>query len=353
MWRAGSASWSTTGRRSSRSSSTRKKSGDEIVGQLYNFADKGGREVALRPEMTPTLARMVAARANALRKPVRWFSMPQLFRYERQQKGRLREHFQLNVDIFGEADVAADAELLAVRARRHARAAVSTSSDVVARVSDRRLLSATCESLGVPDDVGARRVRVIDKIEREPRRSSRREARGARRAGAAAMEPIARAIADVGFDELRVASRATARRRRPLERLRRLPALRARRARRRRDVAASRSLDRARAGVLHGHRVRAVRRARASSARSAAVAGTTRSCRRSAASTCRRSDSGWAMSCWASCCGPRADAVDVAEPTSGLPLRTRRSCDGVRVPRSFARRRSVEYALRDQADHGS
>ena len=82
-----------------------KKSGDEIVGQLYNFTDKGGREVALRPEMTPTFARMVAARANALRKPVRWFSIPQLFRYERQQKGRLREHFQLNVDIVGEPDV--------------------------------------------------------------------------------------------------------------------------------------------------------------------------------------------------------------------------------------------------------
>src|SRR5918997_5225252 len=91
-----------------------KKSGDEIVGQLYNFTDKGGRELSLRPEMTPTVARMVGERANALRKPVRWFSIPQLFRYERQQKGRLREHFQLNVDIFGEADVSADAELLAV-----------------------------------------------------------------------------------------------------------------------------------------------------------------------------------------------------------------------------------------------
>src|ERR1043165_6213024 len=90
-----------------------KKSGDEIVGQLYNFTDKGGREIALRPEMTPTFARMVAARANALRKPVRWFSLPQLFRYERQQKGRLREHFQLNVDLFGAAEVAADAELVA------------------------------------------------------------------------------------------------------------------------------------------------------------------------------------------------------------------------------------------------
>src|SRR5215208_3263946 len=115
-----------------------KKSGEEIVGQLYNFTDKGGREVALRPEMTPTFARMVAARANALRKPVRWFSMPQLFRYERQQKGRLREHYQLNVDIVGEADVTADAELLAV-ALDVMRAFGLTPDDIVARVSDRRI----------------------------------------------------------------------------------------------------------------------------------------------------------------------------------------------------------------------
>src|SRR3979490_2171628 len=82
-----------------------KKSGDEIVGQLYSFTHKGCREGALRPEMTPTLARMLAPKGNPMRKPIRWFSVPQLFRYERQQKGRLREHFQLNVDIFGSADV--------------------------------------------------------------------------------------------------------------------------------------------------------------------------------------------------------------------------------------------------------
>src|ERR671911_2150140 len=111
------------------------KSGEEIVGQLYSFTDKGGREVALRPEMTPTLARMVAARANGLKKPIRWFSMPQLFRYERQQRGRLREHFQLNVDIIGEADVTADAELVAV-AIDIMRAFGLTATDVRARVSD-------------------------------------------------------------------------------------------------------------------------------------------------------------------------------------------------------------------------
>lgn len=143
-----------------------KKSGEEIVGQLYNFEDKGGRQVALRPEMTPTIARMVAARANALRKPVRWFAMPQLFRYERQQRGRLREHFQLNVDIIGEPDVTADAEILAV-AIDVMRALGLTSDDVKARVSDRRVLGAYLRYLGVPDDAQLRVMTdVVDKLGR-------------------------------------------------------------------------------------------------------------------------------------------------------------------------------------------
>src|SRR6266851_986995 len=90
------------------------KSGEEIVGQLYNFVDKGERAVSLRPEMTPTLARMVAAHERNYKKPIKWFALPQLFRYERQQKGRLREHFQFNADIIGETDPAADAELIAL-----------------------------------------------------------------------------------------------------------------------------------------------------------------------------------------------------------------------------------------------
>lgn len=90
------------------------KSGDEIIGQLYNFVDKGDRAVSLRPEMTPTLARMVAAHERNYKKPVKWFAIPQLFRYERQQKGRLREHFQLNADLLGESDPSADAELIAL-----------------------------------------------------------------------------------------------------------------------------------------------------------------------------------------------------------------------------------------------
>src|SRR6476619_4662444 len=144
------------------------KSGDEIVRQLYNFTDKGDRDVALRPEMTPTLARMVAAKASSLRKPIRWFSVPQLFRYERQQKGRLREHFQLNVDILGEASVAADAELLAV-AIDVMRALGLKPSDVRARVSDRRLLTALLSHVGVKKAEMPAVFAAIDKAGREPR----------------------------------------------------------------------------------------------------------------------------------------------------------------------------------------
>ena len=149
-----------------------KKSGDEIVGQLYNFTDKGGREVSLRPEMTPTLARMVGAKANALRKPVRWFSTPQLFRYERQQRGRLREHFQLNVDIIGEADVSADAELVSV-AIDIMRECGLNADDVRVRVSDRRLLRALLTNLGIADEKLPDVFAIVDKLERQPKEVSR------------------------------------------------------------------------------------------------------------------------------------------------------------------------------------
>ena len=142
------------------------KSGDEIVAQLYTFTDKGGRDVALRPEMTPTLARMIGARAGGMAKPIRWFSVPQLYRYERTQRGRLREHFQWNVDIVGEEDVAADAEVLAV-ALDALRAFGLESDDVVARVSDRRLMEAILLAIGVEPGSLAAVYGVIDKLERE------------------------------------------------------------------------------------------------------------------------------------------------------------------------------------------
>ena len=143
------------------------KSGDEIVGQLYHFLDKGERAVAMRPEMTPTFARMVAARAQALRKPVRWFAIPQLFRYERMQKGRLREHFQLNVDIVGEASVLADAELLSC-AVDIMRAFGLSPDDVCARVSDRRLLNGLLEHVGIDVVAWPAVYAVLDKLDRQP-----------------------------------------------------------------------------------------------------------------------------------------------------------------------------------------
>src|SRR4030095_701803 len=91
----------------------KKKSGAEIVNQLFNFTDKGEREVAMRPELTPTLARVIGAHAKEFKKPIKWFCVAQCFRYEKQQRGRLREHFQLNCDILGEEDAEAETELIA------------------------------------------------------------------------------------------------------------------------------------------------------------------------------------------------------------------------------------------------
>src|SRR3954451_15470622 len=141
------------------------KSGDEIVGQLYSFTDKGDRQVALRPEMTPTLARMVAAKAGELRKPIRWYSIPQLLRYERQQRGRLREHFQLNCDLIGESGPLADAEIIAL-AIDVMRAFGLGPKDIRVRLSDRRLLSALLQQRGVPESGMSKAFEVIDKIER-------------------------------------------------------------------------------------------------------------------------------------------------------------------------------------------
>jgi len=144
------------------------KSGEEIVQQLYAFEDKGGRKVALRPEMTPTLARMVGAHAQALKKPIRWFSIPQLFRYERQQRGRLREHFQLNMDILGEASPLADAELIAA-AVDIMRAFGLGPRDVQLRMSDRRVLRTLLLGRGVSEGQLGVAFAAIDKSERDPK----------------------------------------------------------------------------------------------------------------------------------------------------------------------------------------
>lgn len=142
------------------------KSGEEIVGQLYNFRDKGEREISLRPEMTPTLARMIAAHERSYKKPIKWFAIPQLFRYERQQKGRLREHFQLNADIIGENDPAADAELIALLIDT-LRALRLTDEDFVIRLSSRNAWHRFFEQhQGDPAKEYAF-YQAIDKLERE------------------------------------------------------------------------------------------------------------------------------------------------------------------------------------------
>jgi histidyl-tRNA synthetase len=147
------------------------KSGDEIVGQLYNFTDKGERQVALRPEMTPTLARMVAAHERQYKKPIKWFAIPQLYRYERQQKGRLREHFQFNADIIGENDPAADAELIALLIDT-LRSFGLTEADFVIRLSSRNAWQEFFErgSNGRKSEDDAARAyeffQTIDKLER-------------------------------------------------------------------------------------------------------------------------------------------------------------------------------------------
>jgi len=143
------------------------KSGDEIVGQLFNFVDKGDRAVALRPEMTPTLARMVGAHHRDYKKPIKWFAIPQLFRYEKQQRGRLREHFQFNADIIGETDVSADAELIAL-AIDTLRSFGLTEKDFVVRISDRRVWQRYLSGAVVAEDKQYMAFQAIDKLEREP-----------------------------------------------------------------------------------------------------------------------------------------------------------------------------------------
>jgi histidyl-tRNA synthetase len=143
-----------------------RKAGDEITSQLYNFADKGDRRVALRPELTPSLARMVMARGAALPLPARWFALPQCFRYENMQRGRKREHFQWNMDIVGLPSVAAEAELMAAQALffREAGLGVSGSArDVVFKVSNRLVLQHVLDGLGITGDRFAQVCVVIDK----------------------------------------------------------------------------------------------------------------------------------------------------------------------------------------------
>lgn len=144
----------------------RSKTSEEIVNeQTYTFADRAGREVTLRPEMTPTLARMVAARSREIPLPARLYSIPNLFRYERPQKGRLREHWQLNADIIGAAGIEADAEIIAV-AHGVLKSMGAEERDFEIRVSDRRILDAMYDALEIDPKIRADATRLLDRREK-------------------------------------------------------------------------------------------------------------------------------------------------------------------------------------------
>ena len=144
-----------------------RKQGEEITQQLYNFKDKGDRKVALRPEMTPSLARMVMSRAGVLPMPIKWYSIPQCWRYERTQRGRGREHYQWNVDIWGTDAISADAELISVLVTFFKSVGL-TEKDLVIKMSSRKVLEEVLGSLGLEGDVFAKTCIIVDKMDKLP-----------------------------------------------------------------------------------------------------------------------------------------------------------------------------------------
>jgi len=143
----------------------RAKSGEEIENQLFSFTDKGGREVALRPEMTPTVCRLVGERAGALKRPIKWFSIGEFYRYERMQKGRGRCFFQFNADIFGEPGPEAEIELIALLIQCFTSFGL-TARDFHVRLSDRNLWFYFLNSLGLDGDQARGVLSAVDKFEK-------------------------------------------------------------------------------------------------------------------------------------------------------------------------------------------
>jgi len=143
------------------------KSGQEIAEQLFSLTDRGGRDLAIRPEITPTLARMVNQQIHTLARPIKWFSVPRLCRAERPQKGRLREFFQWNIDIIGVEDVLADAEVIFC-AVDYLRSVGLTARDIVVKLSSRRMLAAMLEAIGVKEDRLPSVYAVLDKKAKIP-----------------------------------------------------------------------------------------------------------------------------------------------------------------------------------------
>ena len=141
------------------------KSGPEIASQLFHFQDKGERAVALRPELTPTLARMVASRANSLPKPIKWYNIGEHFRYERPQKGRGRSFYQFNADLLGENSVGADAELIALLCAIMQTLGLS-ENEFALRLSDRQTWLLFLDNIGIEEDDRPAILDAIDKSER-------------------------------------------------------------------------------------------------------------------------------------------------------------------------------------------
>ena len=159
-----------------------RKQGEEITQQLYNFKDKGDRKVALRPEMTPSLARMVMSRAGVLPMPIKWYSIPQCWRYERTQRGRGREHYQWNVDIWGTDEISADAELISVLVTFFISVGL-TEEDLVIKMSSRKVLEEVLGSLGLEGDTFSKTCIIVDKMDKLP------------------ADVVSKQLSDLGLDE--------------------------------------------------------------------------------------------------------------------------------------------------------
>lgn len=182
----------------------REKTSEEIVNeQTYTFTDRGGREVTLRPEMTPTLARVIAAKGRELPLPVRWYTIPNVFRYERPQRGRLREHWQLNADIVGVESIEADAEVIAV-AHGIMRSLGAEERDFEIRVSDRRLLDAAYEEVGIKPEHHAEVTRLLDRRAKQENFEKMLAALVGEKVALALIEQIDRTTSSAFLEELRV-----------------------------------------------------------------------------------------------------------------------------------------------------
>jgi len=144
-----------------------RKSGEEVTSQLYCFEDKGGRRLSLRPEMTPSLARMVMSKKGGLTLPIKWYSIPQCWRYERMTRGRRREHYQWNMDIWGVPEVTAETELLAAMVSFFKKVGLS-SEDVGIKINSRLVIAEVLTELGIPEEKFAATCVLIDKLEKVP-----------------------------------------------------------------------------------------------------------------------------------------------------------------------------------------